>query len=150
MTRQPPDPVPHLAPVAQLSGPPFLVVVLHWLSFKTPIALLSPAGMWLALASAPGIDAAFYKLLLDPFVSSHAPVFRRMSRCLTGAHLGGQARRKRGRLPQRRFDWSQDWQLRGARERASGMQAIASNLEPGRFRFLLSMTSHTTCRMALR
>ena len=56
----------------KLSGPLFLIVVLHWLSFKTPIVLLSPAGVWLAVASALGIAGAFYKLLLYPYVSSHA------------------------------------------------------------------------------
>ena len=56
----------------KLSGPLFVVVVLHWLSFKTPITLLSPAGIFLAGASALGIVAAFYKLLLYPFVSRHA------------------------------------------------------------------------------
>lgn len=56
----------------KLSGPLFVVVVLHWLSFKTPIALASPAGLFLAGASALGIVAAFYKLLLYPFLSSHA------------------------------------------------------------------------------
>lgn len=38
----------------KLSGPLFLVVVRHWLSFKTPIVLVSPAGLWLAFASALG------------------------------------------------------------------------------------------------
>ena len=56
----------------KLSGPLFLVVVLHWLSFKTPIALASPAGLLLAAASALGIVAALYKLLLYPFLSRHA------------------------------------------------------------------------------
>lgn len=56
----------------KLSGPLFLIVVLHWLSFKTPIVLLSPAGLFLAFASALGIVAAFYKLLLYPLLSSHA------------------------------------------------------------------------------
>lgn len=56
----------------KLSGPLFVVVVLHWLSFKTPIVLMSPAGLFLAGASALGIVAAFYKLLLYPFLSGHA------------------------------------------------------------------------------
>ncbi len=56
----------------KLSGPLFVVVVLHWLSFKTPIVLLSPAGLWVAGASLLGVAGAFYKLLLYPFVSSHA------------------------------------------------------------------------------
>ncbi|OHE85705.1 MAG: oxidoreductase [Lysobacterales bacterium RIFOXYA1_FULL_69_10] len=56
----------------KLSGPLFLVVVLHWLSFKTPIPLGSPAGVWLAGASALGIAGALYKLVLYPFVSRHA------------------------------------------------------------------------------
>lgn len=56
----------------KLSGPLFLIVILHWLSFKTPIALVSPAGMWLALAASLGVAGAFYKLLLYPFLSSHA------------------------------------------------------------------------------
>jgi predicted ferric reductase len=56
----------------KLSGPLFLIVVLHWLSFKSPIELASPAGAWLAVLSALGIAAAAYKLLLYRFVSSHA------------------------------------------------------------------------------
>jgi predicted ferric reductase len=56
----------------KLSGPLFLVVVLHWLSFKTPIALGSPAGVWLALAATLGIVGAMYKLLLYPYLSNHA------------------------------------------------------------------------------
>lgn len=56
----------------KLSGPLFAVVVLHWLSFKQPLALASPAGAWLLAWSSLGVVAAFYKLLLYPFVSSHA------------------------------------------------------------------------------
>lgn len=56
----------------KLSGPLFVVVVLHWLSFKQPLALGSPAGGWLLAWSLLGVVAAFYKLLLYRFVSSHA------------------------------------------------------------------------------
>lgn len=56
----------------KLSGPLFLIVILHWLSFKSPIAISSPAGIWLATISALGVAAAGYKLLLYPFLSSHA------------------------------------------------------------------------------
>ena len=56
----------------KLSGPLFVVVVLHWLSIKTPIALASPAGVWLATASTLGVAGALYKLVLYPFVSRHA------------------------------------------------------------------------------
>lgn len=56
----------------KLSGPLLVVVVLHWLSFKQPIALDSPAGIWLAFLSAAGVVGAFYKLLLYPLVSRHA------------------------------------------------------------------------------
>lgn len=56
----------------KLSGPLFLVVVLHWLSFRSPIALASPAGAWLATLSALGVAAAAYKLLLYPVLSRHA------------------------------------------------------------------------------
>lgn len=56
----------------KLSGPLFLIVVLHWLSFKSPVALLSPAGVWLTIAAALGAAGAFYKLLLYPFVSNRA------------------------------------------------------------------------------
>lgn len=55
-----------------LSGPLFVVVVLHWLSFKSPIALASPAGLWLALCAGLGLAGAAYKLLLYPFLSGHA------------------------------------------------------------------------------
>lgn len=56
----------------KLSGPLFLVVVLHWLSFRSPLALASPAGAWLGVSAALGVLAAFYKLVLYPFVSPHA------------------------------------------------------------------------------
>ena len=56
----------------KLSGPLFLIVVLHWLSFKSPIALASAAGIWLAVLSGLGVMAAFYKLALYPFLSPHA------------------------------------------------------------------------------
>ncbi|GAB2506276.1 ferric reductase-like transmembrane domain-containing protein [Arenimonas alkanexedens] len=56
----------------KLSGPLFLVVVLHWLSFKSPIALWSPVGMWLALCATLGLSGAAWKLLLYPFFANHA------------------------------------------------------------------------------
>jgi predicted ferric reductase len=56
----------------KLSGPLFVIIILHWLSFKTPIALASPAGAWLAAWSTLGVGAAAYKLLLYPFLSNHA------------------------------------------------------------------------------
>lgn len=56
----------------KLSGPLFLIVVLHWLSIKTPIAIGDPAGIWLAIIATLGVASAAYKLLLFPFVSSHA------------------------------------------------------------------------------
>lgn len=56
----------------KLSGPLFMLVVLHWLSFRSPIALASPAGIWLALCAGLGLAGAAYKLLLYPFVSGHA------------------------------------------------------------------------------
>ncbi|KAB8198392.1 oxidoreductase [Lysobacter maris] len=56
----------------KLSGPLFLIVVAHWLSFKSPIALVSPAGVWLATLSLLGVAAAAYKLLLYPALSQHA------------------------------------------------------------------------------
>lgn len=54
----------------KLSGPLFLIVILHWLSFKSPITLASPAGIWLALLCTVGVIAALYKLILYPFVAS--------------------------------------------------------------------------------
>ena len=56
----------------KLSGPLFLVVVAHWLSFRSPIPLASPAGIWLALVSVMGVAGAAYKLLLYPALSQHA------------------------------------------------------------------------------
>ena len=56
----------------KLSGPLFLIVIAHWLSFKSPIALASPPGLWLAALSALGVVAAAYKLLLYPSLSQHA------------------------------------------------------------------------------
>jgi predicted ferric reductase len=56
----------------KLSGPLFLIVVTHWLSFKSPIALASPAGLWLAACAALGVAGAAWKLLFYPFFSRHA------------------------------------------------------------------------------
>lgn len=56
----------------KLSGPLFLVVILHWLSFKSPIALADAAGAWLAIVATLGVTAAAYKLLLYPLLSRHA------------------------------------------------------------------------------
>ena len=58
--------------LAIVGGLLFVVVVLHWLSFKSPIALASPAGIWLALCAGLGLAGAAYKLLLYPFFSRHA------------------------------------------------------------------------------
>lgn len=56
----------------KLSGPLLLVVIAHWLSIKSPIALASPAGLWIAVMAGLGVAAAAYKLLLYPLLSSHA------------------------------------------------------------------------------
>ena len=56
----------------KLSGPLFVIVILHWLSFRSPIELASPAGLWLASLCALGVAAAAYKLFLYPFLSKHA------------------------------------------------------------------------------
>ena len=56
----------------RLSGPILLIVVVHWLSIRSPIALLSPAGVWLAALSTLGVAGAAWKLLLYPWLSSHA------------------------------------------------------------------------------
>ena len=56
----------------KLSGPLFLLVVAHWVSFKSPVTLASPAGAWLAVLSLLGVTAAAYKLLLYPMFSRHA------------------------------------------------------------------------------
>jgi predicted ferric reductase len=56
----------------KLSGPLFLIVILHWLSFGSPIRLASPAGIWLTAISALGVAGALYKLLLYPFVANRA------------------------------------------------------------------------------
>lgn len=56
----------------KLSGPLFLVVVLHALSIKSPIALDSPAGLWLATWALLGAAGALYRLLLYPFLARHA------------------------------------------------------------------------------
>jgi len=53
----------------KLSGPLFLIAILHWLSFKSPIALNNPSGIWLTLLCGMGVLAALYKLLLYPFVA---------------------------------------------------------------------------------
>src|SRR5690606_9388973 len=56
----------------KLSGPLFLVVVLHWLSFPSPIRLESAPGIWLAAWSVLGAAGALYKLLLYPLVTRQA------------------------------------------------------------------------------
>lgn len=56
----------------RLSGPLFLIVVLHWLSIKSPLPLASPAGIWLTALTGLGLAAAAYKLLLYPFLARHA------------------------------------------------------------------------------
>jgi len=56
----------------RLSGPILLVVVLHALSIKSPIALSSPAGIWIGALAGLGVIAAAYKLLLYPFISNRA------------------------------------------------------------------------------
>lgn len=56
----------------KLSGPLFLVVVLHWLSFKQPLPLSSPAGVWLLALSVLGIAGASWKLLLYPLLTRNA------------------------------------------------------------------------------
>jgi len=56
----------------KLSGPAFLVVVLHWLSIKSPIRIDSAAGLWLATWAVLGAAGAFYRLLLYPLLARHA------------------------------------------------------------------------------
>lgn len=56
----------------RLSGPLFLIVVLHWVSIKSPLPLVSPAGIWLGALSVLGFGAAVYKLLLYPIIANHA------------------------------------------------------------------------------
>lgn len=56
----------------KLSGPLFVVVVLHWLSFKQPLPLASPVGAWLLALSALGIAGAAWKLLLYPLLTRSA------------------------------------------------------------------------------
>ncbi|MGG4776058.1 ferric reductase-like transmembrane domain-containing protein [Paenalcaligenes sp. Me52] len=53
----------------KLSGPLFLIVILHWLSFESPITLDSSAGIWLAVTCTLGMVAALYKLLLYQFLA---------------------------------------------------------------------------------
>lgn len=56
----------------RLSGPIFVVVVVHWLSIKSPIVLASPAGLWLASLASLAVLAALWKLTLYPFLARHA------------------------------------------------------------------------------
>ncbi len=53
----------------KLSGPLFLIVILHWLSFKSPIALDTPSGIWLGALCLLGVLGALYKLLFYPFLA---------------------------------------------------------------------------------
>lgn len=72
----------------KLSGPLFLIVIAHWLSFKSPIRIDSPAGIWLAAFSAAGVLGATYKLLLYPLLSRHAEYrIISTSRNSSGLHL---------------------------------------------------------------
>ncbi|MCT8961042.1 ferric reductase-like transmembrane domain-containing protein [Pseudomonas veronii] len=52
----------------KLSGPLFLIVILHGLSFKSPITLTAPSGVWLTLCCSLGVIGALYKLVLYPWV----------------------------------------------------------------------------------
>lgn len=70
----------------KLSGPLFIIVVLHWLSFKSPIAIDSAAGAWLSVVSVLGVGAAAYKLLLYEWLSPHSE-YRVVSAVLGGAAL---------------------------------------------------------------
>lgn len=56
----------------KLSGPLFLIVVLHWLTIPSPLTLTSAAGIWLAILSTLGVMGAAYKLLLYPALAPHA------------------------------------------------------------------------------
>jgi predicted ferric reductase len=56
----------------KLSGPLFLIVILHWLSIRSPIALASPTGVWLAGIATLGVAGAAYKLLLYHLVANSA------------------------------------------------------------------------------
>jgi predicted ferric reductase len=56
----------------KFSGPLFVIVILHWLTVRSPIRLDTPAGVWMAGFSALGVLGAAYKLLLYPLVSRHA------------------------------------------------------------------------------
>ncbi len=72
----------------KLSGPLFLIVVLHWLTIWSPIEIASPAGVWLAILSAGGLAAAAYKLLLYRFASNHAEYrVAQATRAGSGLHL---------------------------------------------------------------
>lgn len=53
----------------KLSGPLFLIVILHWISFKSPITLGSPSGIWLMSVCVLAVIAAAYKLTLYPFLA---------------------------------------------------------------------------------
>lgn len=55
----------------KLSGPLFVIVVLHALSIKTPFALQSPGGAWIIAVAALGLLAALYKLVLYPRLAEH-------------------------------------------------------------------------------
>lgn len=72
----------------KLSGPLFVLVVLHWLSIKTPIAIDDPAGIWLAFIATLGVAAAAYKLLLFSTLSNHAEYqIAEVSASATAVHL---------------------------------------------------------------
>lgn len=54
----------------RLSGPILLIALLHALSIKSPLALASPAGVWMTALAGLGLVAAIYKLVLYPLVSN--------------------------------------------------------------------------------
>ncbi|MDX9667996.1 FAD-binding oxidoreductase [Pseudomonas sp. P5_152] len=70
-----------------MSGPRFLLVILHWLSFKSPITLSSPSGIWLILTCGFGVAAAVYKTALYPFVARAEYIVTAVNREKDALHL---------------------------------------------------------------
>ena len=55
----------------RLSGPLFLIAIVHWLSIPSPIGLGEPAGIWLATVCTLGVAGAGYRLTAYPLRARH-------------------------------------------------------------------------------
>ena len=130
----------------RLSGPIFLVVVVHWLSIKSPIGLLSPAGLWLATLSWLAVSAALWKLAFYPFLARHAEYI------IVDVSPGSSAVQI-DLLPTRHRIKFQPGQFGFVRIKAQGLREphpftiAAANSEDGRLRFVIRSLGDFTAKL---